>query len=265
MKPRICVNVISTPLVLGLALIVSACCEEGSGVVVQESRAVPAFRRLTLDVPGTVHVSQGPTTPLKIRTDDNLIDDVLTRIRGDGDTLAIETEDCCVDPTELTVQVSTEEVEGLVIEGSGDIVVRGAFEAGELSLSIDGSGAITAEQLVADEIALAIDGSGDMDLQVDAGSIRSSIDGSGGYRLSGSAGRHTISIEGSGEIDAAALQTATTSIDIDGSGDCIVAVDEQLDVSIDGSGEVSYCGRPQVNEEIDGSGGVRRATDGRCD
>lgn len=265
MKPRMRVNVISTAAGLGIALMASACCEEGSGVVVQESRTVPAFTRLTLDVPGTVHVSQGPTTPLKISTDDNLIDDVLTRIRGDGETLAIETEDCCVDPTELTVQVSTEDIAALVIEGSGDIVLRGAFEAGELSLSIDGSGAITAEQLVADDISLAIDGSGDMDLQVDAGTIRSSIDGSGGYRLSGSAGRHTISIEGSGEIAAAALQTATTIVDIDGSGDVIVAVDEQLDVSIEGSGEVAYCGRPQVTEEIDGSGGVSRAADGRCD
>ncbi len=258
-------NVISTALGLGLSLIASGCCEEGSGVVVQESRRVPAFRRLTLDVPGTVQLSQGPTSPLKIRTDDNLIDNVVTRLRGDDETLAIETEDCCVNPTELTVQVTTEDVESLVIEGSGDIVLRGAFEAGDLSLSIDGSGSITADQLVADDLALEIDGSGDMDLQLDAGRLRSSIGGSGGYRLSGTAGEHAISIDGSGEIDAAALQTAATSVVIDGSGDCIVSADERLDVSIEGSGDVTYCGRPQVTEEIDGSGEVSRAADGSCD
>ncbi len=257
-------NVISTALGLGLSLIASGCCEEGSGVVVQESRRVPAFRRLTLDVPGTVQLSQGPSTPLKLRTDDNLIDNVLTHLRDD-DTLAIETEDCCVDPTELTVQVSTEDIDSLVIDGAGDIVLRGTFEAADLTLAIDGSGTITSDQLVADDVVLAIDGSGDMDLQLDAGRLRSSIDGSGGYRLSGTAGEHAISIEGSGEIDAAALQTAATSVDIDGSGDCIVSADERLDVSIEGSGEVAYCGQPQVSEEIDGSGDVTRAADSRCD
>jgi hypothetical protein len=258
-------NVISTALGLGLSLIASGCCEEGSGVIVQESRRVPAFRRLTLDLPGTVLLSQGPTSPLKIRTDDNLIDDVLTRLRGDDDTLIIEAEDCCVHPTELTVQVSTEELDSLVIDGSGDVVLRGPFEAGDLSLSIEGSGSIVAEELVADDMVLAIDGSGDMDLELDAGSLRSSIGGSGGYRLSGTAAEHAIRIEGSGDIDAAALQTAATSVDIDGSGDCIVSADERLDVSIEGSGEVAYCGRPQVSEAIDGSGEVSRAADDRCD
>jgi hypothetical protein len=257
-------NVISTALGLGLSLIASGCCEEGSGVVVQESRRVPAFRRLTLDVPGTVQLSQGPSTPLKLRTDDNLIDNVLTHLRDDH-TLAIETEDCCVDPTELTVQVSTEDIDSLVIDGAGDIVLRGTFEAADLTLAIDGSGSITSDQLVADDVVLAIDGSGDMDLLLDAGRLRSSIDGSGGYRLTGTAGEHAISIEGSGEIDAAALQTAATSVDIDGSGDCVVSADERLDVSIEGSGEVAYCGQPRVSEEIDGSGEVIRAADSRCD
>lgn len=262
MVPRM--NVISTAVALCLSLVASGCCEEGSGAIVQESRRVPAFRRLTLDVPGTVQVSQGPVAPLKLRTDDNLIDNVRTRV-ADDDTLVIDTEDCCVDPTELTVQVSTEDVDSLVIEGSGDIVLRGAFEAGDMSLAIDGSGSIVAEQLAADDLVLAIDGSGDMDLQLDAGRLRSSIDGSGGYRLSGTAAEHAISIEGSGEIDAAGLQTAATSVDIDGSGDCIVTADERLDVSIEGSGDVDYCGAPRVVEEIDGSGDVSRAADDRCD
>lgn len=260
MKPRIRLNVISTASALCLALIASGCCEEGSGVVVQESRRVPPFRRLALDVPGTVQVTQGPAGPLKIQTDDNLIDDVLTRVRGDGDTLAIETEDCCVDPTELTVQVSTEEMEGLVIEGSGDIVLRGAFEAAALSLDIDGSGDIVAERIIADDVSLSIDGSGDMNLDLEVGTLRTSIDGSGGTRLAGSAAEHIIRIEGSGDIDAASLATAVTEVDIDGSGGCVVSADERLDVSIDGSGEVAYCGQPQVSERIEGSGDVSRAT-----
>jgi hypothetical protein len=255
------------PALLLSAFVLTACCEEGSGVVVQETRRVPSFRRVVLDVPGTVRLTQAPTGPLKLRTDDNLIENIRTRVEDD-DTLVIDTddEDCfCVDPTELEVLVSSEEIESLVIDGSGDIDLVGALETDEIELAIDGSGSIAAEQVAADRVALEIDGSGEIDMVVDAASIRSSIDGSGSLRLAGTAAEHVISIDGSGDIDAAALATATTRLDIDGSGECTVAADDQLDVTIDGSGEVAYCGEPRVTESIDGSGAVRRATPARCE
>jgi hypothetical protein len=263
MKHRIVGILISTAL--GLSL--TACCEEGSGVVVQETRRVPNFRRVVLDVPGTVRLTQAPTGPLKLRTDDNLIENVRTRVEDD-DTLVIDTddEDCsCVEPTELEVLVSSERVDSLVIDGSGDIDLVGTLEADEIELAIDGSGSIAAQQLSADRVALEIDGSGDIDMTVDAASISSTIDGSGNLRLAGTAAEHVISIDGSGDIDAAALATATTRLDIDGSGDCTVAADEQLEVTIDGSGEVAYCGEPRLTESIDGSGSVRRASPARCE
>jgi hypothetical protein len=262
MKHRIVGIVISAAL--GLSL--TACCEEGSGVVVQETRRVPSFRRLVLDVPGTVRLAQAPAAPLKLRTDDNLIENVRTRVEDD-DTLVIDTddEDCsCIDPTELEVLVSSEQIDSLVIDGSGDIDL-GTLEADEIELAIDGSGSIAAEQVSADRVALEIDGSGDIDMAVDAATIRSSIDGSGNLRLSGTAAEHVISIDGSGDIDAAALATSTTRLEIDGSGDCTVAADDQLEVTIDGSGEVAYCGEPRLTESIDGSGSVRRASPARCE
>jgi Putative auto-transporter adhesin, head GIN domain len=257
-----CVNALSIGF---LALSAAGCCEPGSGDLVQETRQVDSFDRLSLDVPGTIRINQGPPGPLKITTDDNLIDEVVTRVKGD--TLVIETEDDhdCIDPTELTVQVSSEEVRSLVIDGSGDVLLRGAFASDEVELAIDGSGSIAADDLRADRVSLAIDGSGDIDVAVDAAELRSRIDGSGEIRISGTAGEHAIGIDGSGDIDAIALATATTRIEIDGSGNCAVAADQVLEVQIDGSGAVSYCGDPRVDERIDGSGSVSEASRSRCE
>ena len=261
----VAVPVLAIALGVAMALLAGACCEEGSGHLVEETRPVGAFRRLSLDVPGTVTMTQGPASPLKLRTDDNLIDNVVTRVNGDGDTLVIEADDssCCIDPTELEVQVASDDIDGLVIDGSGDIVLRGPALARDLSLAIDGSGSITADAISADQVSLDIGGSGDMDLRVDAAVLRSSIGGSGSLRLAGSASEHSIEIDGSGDVDAAALATSTTRVDISGSGDCSVAADDVLDVSIDGSGDVSYCGDPRVTESIDGSGSVDRSS-ARC-
>jgi hypothetical protein len=251
---------------MGLALLAGACCEEGSGVVVEETRPVGAFRQLTLDVSGTVTLTQGPSSPLKLRTDDNLIDNVVTTVRDDGDTLVIEADDssCCIDPTELEVQVSSDDIDALLIRGSGEIAVRGPLEAGDLSLAVEGSGSIAADAIAADDVSLDIDGSGDMDLRIDAAVLDSSIEGSGSYRLAGSAGEHSIEIDGSGDVDASALATGTTRVDIQGSGDCSVAASDVLDVSVEGSGDVSYCGDPRVTESIDGSGSVERVST-RCE
>ena len=250
-----------------VGLFLAGCCEEGSGVLVQETRSVERFGGLRLDLPGTVQVSQGPASPLKIRTDDNLIDRVITSVDEDGAlVIKADEEDCCIEPTELVVQVSSPELRELVIDGSGDAVLRGTFESDrEISLEIDGSGSIAADRLAADDIHLAIDGSGVIDATLDAGRLRTSLDGSGHIQLAGTAEEHSIAIDGSGDVEAMALDTATTLIDIDGSGECAVAAGELLEVSIDGSGEVSFCGQPRVSQSIDGSGSVEEASRSRCE
>jgi hypothetical protein len=245
------------------ALALAACCEEGSGVMARETRQVESWDRLVLDVPGTVRVVQGPATPLRLHTDDNLIDRVVTRVQ-DG-RLEVRTDDgCCVEPTALTIEVSTEDVRGLTIDGDGAIVLPKPVDAGSLELSIDGSGSIEAAAIRADRVALDIDGSGELDLVIDAAQISTTIDGSGAVLLAGTAGRHDVSIDGSGDVEASALATGETHIEIDGSGDCAVAADDALVVSIDGSGDVAYCGDPSLTESIDGSGSVHRASRG-CD
>lgn len=247
-----------------LAFAASGCiCEEGSGDVVEESRALPEFTRLRLDVPGRVTMVQGAATPLKIRTDDNLIEEISTSVK-DG-ALVIDNPDIdCIDPSELEIQVSTEEIRGVTIDGSGDILLPEPIETDEVELAIDGSGTITAAMVRADDVKLDIDGSGEIDLAVDTPRLRSEIDGSGDFILDGVAADHTIVIDGSGEVIATALQTETTRIEIDGSGDCAVAADRDLEVRIDGSGDITYCGDPRLVESIDGSGSVRRASAASC-
>jgi hypothetical protein len=251
-------------IVAALAAVgLAACCEEGSGVMVEEIRPVGTWDRLVLDVPGRVRLVQGAPTPIRLRTDDNLMAQIQTRVR-DG-RLEVRTDDGqCVDPTQLTVEVSTEEIRGLAIDGDGAIVLPKPIEAGALALSIDGSGWIEADAITADEVTIDIDGSGDLDLQLDAARLETTIDGSGSILVAGTVGEHSVSIDGSGDVEATGLATGETRIEIDGSGDCAVAAEDVLVVSIDGSGDVAYCGDPDVTESIDGSGSVHRASGSSC-
>jgi len=65
-----------------------------------------------------------------------------------------------------------------------------------------------------------------------------------------------ISLIGSGGFYGFPLASSRCQVDISGSGNCEITVNENLDVVVDGSGSVYYKGSPIIHEDITGSGRV---------
>jgi len=65
-----------------------------------------------------------------------------------------------------------------------------------------------------------------------------------------------VRLTGSGSFFGFPLTTNFCDVDISGSGECEITVNERLDVVIDGSGSVYYKGSPLIQEDISGSGQV---------
>jgi hypothetical protein len=63
-----------------------------------------------------------------------------------------------------------------------------------------------------------------------------------------------IDLMGSGSFKGYSINVKECRINIEGSGDCEVNVNEELDVRIKGSGDVYYKGHPSINTNINGSG-----------
>ena len=249
----------TTALTLGISLISLGCCIDGSGDIEKDDRSIRRFSNLSLDIPGTVYISNGETDGVTIRTDDNLLSHISAKVSGD--TLVIETDphNTCIDPTKLEVYVSTTDLERIDIDGSADVVIEDPFETEDFTLSIDGSGDIVSEPVItADRMTFDIDGSGDLKLNLDVGDLSTTISGAGNVKLSGEADTHHIGISGSGDVKAYHLQTESTVIKITGSGSCRVAASETLKVTIDGSGSVYYRGDPSTTQKISGSGTVKQ-------
>ena len=244
---------------VSLTLAILGCCIHGSGDIEEEDRSIGAFTSIRLSLQGTVYVSNGPTQKLTLQTDENLMEYVRTKV--DGHTLVIEPKprNRCLDPSDLVVHVSTDDLHRLNIQGSGEIVLLDSFETDKIVVGIEGSGKILSNTaLIASRVKLDIDGSGEIDFHVDAENVNTSISGFGEIYLAGQATAHDINISGSGEVDAFDLPTTRTNIDINGMGTCYVNAEEQLDVTIQGSGTVHYIGDPQVTQDISGSGKVQQ-------
>lgn len=207
----------------------------GSGNIITEEREVAEFNKVHLKGSGNVVLTQGEQQSLQIKTDDNIMQLVETNVSGKK--LTISHGKHHLRPTTFEVFIIVENLEGVSIAGSGDVLGKSRF--------------------VADTFYSTISGSGDIDLEVEAGSLKSTISGSGSINLSGKAGDYSASISGSGKINAFDLDAKDVSVAISGSGDCRVNASETLTATISGSGDVFYKGRPQINTRISGSGSLK--------
>jgi len=224
------------------ALMIAGCatvprpCIDGSGTVVPESRDVGSFQDISLAMPATLTVRNGEIPGLLIEADENILPLISSTVR-EG-TLAITYTRPCVLPSE-TVRITATAP-----------VIR--------EISILGIGRIQSDGLLRSEsLAARITGSGDMDLDIETTTLATTITGTGNVKLAGTAQAHTISLPGAGTVDATALQTERTTVEILGSGNAKVNATQSLTVKITGAGTVLYAGNPQVEQTITGTGSVR--------
>jgi hypothetical protein len=208
----------------------------GSGVVVEEIREVNSFHSVEILGSCDLYFVRSSTQELRVIADDNILPLILTWVRSDG-TLIIESKGSYTSNAGVKVYASMVEIRGFSIVGSGSIIGESPFSPRELHLIIAGSGNIH--------------------MNIRANKVRSSIVGSGNIYLAGKAEYHNVAIAGSGSLEAFDLLVSTYDIQIPGSGECRILVEDILNVVIAGSGNVYYKGYPPViNTTIIGSGDV---------
>jgi hypothetical protein len=232
-------------ILVGIALVFTWSCQNicsdndsiyGSGVVVEEIREVASFHSVEIRGSCDFYVVKGATQELRVITDDNILPLILTWIRHDG-TLIVESKGSYSSSAGVKVYASMIEIRGFGIAGSGSIFGESPFSPRELNL--------------------AIAGSGNIHMNVRAHKIWSSIAGSGNIHLAGKAEYHNITIAGSGSVEALDLLVSCYDIQIPGSGECRIHVEDVLNVVIAGSGNVYYRGYPSsINTTVVGSGDV---------
>ena len=221
--------------ITGCIVVINGSSVQGSGNIITQTREVSEFSHIRLKGSGKVILTPGQTQSLEIKTDDNIMPLVETEVSGSK--LTISHGNNRLRPTFFEVYITVQNLEGVGISGSGDIVGNGRF--------------------VTDSLYVEISGSGDMDLEVETDQLENKISGSGSLQLAGKAEEYTISVSGSGKINAFDVDARHVSVKVSGSGDCRISASESLEARISGSGNVYYKGRPRINTNISGSGSLK--------
>jgi hypothetical protein len=218
----------------------------GSGNVVVQERQVSDFNEIMITGVGRVFVTQGDTESLSIETDDNLMEYIETRVRGN--TLEIGfTDDTSfspgggrkiLEPTDgFVFRITAVELKGISLSGAARFEVE-KLKTDQLDVNLSGAGDIRVEDLNANQLDVVVSGAGDVE-------------------LSGKVEEQQVNLSGLGRYQAYDLASQGAAVTISGAGGAELWVTESLDVTISGAGDVKYFGDPAISPEISGVGRIQ--------
>lgn len=248
------------PLIVTTGLLLSACnltVLSGSGKIINTSRPVSGFTRLTFDAPGELTITQNGKEALSIEGDDNLLEHIKSEVINGALHIYVEPEDVIIKASKpIHYSLSIKTLDQVSLNGSGSITVAD-FKGKAFALKLNGSGSIRFSDLQATTLDFGMNGSGDVSVtHLSADTLQTTVNGSGKFSLQGKATRQNVSILGSGKYEARNLESAQAEISVSGSGESQVWVTETMSVSILGSGSVGYLGKPRMTQQIAGSGNI---------
>jgi Protein of unknown function (DUF2807). len=209
----------------------------------EQTRKVDPFSEISLRIGAKLHLEQGAKQNLEIVAKTSTLEQIITEVKDGKLIIRFPNKDYfwkTFQPGEITIYITTPEISGLGVSGSGDIIAENTIKTRVLDLGVSGSGNIRLSDLAAQQVKGTISGSGDIVL---AGK--------------NAAEDLSIAISGSGSLKALDYLADNVSVKVAGSGDVSIEAVKTLYVRIAGSGNVMYRGNPQIDQSIAGSGKVK--------
>ena len=186
-------------LLVVVALSLTACGEVGSGDLVTEDRSVDVFDSLDIrdGVNVELTVDRGVAEPsVSVTYDDNLLDNVVTRVRGD--TLVIEFEGSVTSfgGSGRAVYVVVDSIERIEVSGGADLDAAGAIDR----YTLDASGGANADLSDVEAGSVEVRVSGGADATVRATDLVEG-DATGGANLRVQGSPRSVAVDTSGGAD----------------------------------------------------------------
>lgn len=202
-----------------------------------EIREARNFSHIDWTGTGNLFISQGNKEEIKLEANEDVLPDIITEVK-DG-TLHIEQKPQSwirnfLTETNFNAYISFKNIESISLAGKGTLKGEKEIQSKNLTIKVSGSG--------------------NVDLALETENLTAIGMGSSNYHLKGKTDEQNVQINGSGIYNAAQLLSQKASIDIRGSGEANVNVQNQLNVIITGKGTVRYIGKPQISQTIFGSG-----------
>ncbi len=214
---------------------------KGNGKMKTITRNVGDYDEISIAGFFDVELVKGREGPITIEGEENLLEYIETTVKNNRLKIYVE-DGINLKPSSnkgIVITVPFDEIEGVALAGSGDVMTKDTITAMDFEAKLSGSG--------------------DLTLEVIATNVEASLAGSGDITLNGTAEYFEASVAGSGDMAAYDLNAKNVEVSVSGSGDAEVYCTEFLKARVVGSGDVSYRGNPKKEDsKVVGSGDIEK-------
>ncbi|MBN1924341.1 MAG: DUF2807 domain-containing protein [Prolixibacteraceae bacterium] len=224
----------------------------GNGELIEEIRNLPEFDEIVSNGSYNVYYEYADSHQVRIVCESNLMPYVETSVFDKRLDIRSPFHVSISHYLPIDVYIKSPSISRIVLAGSGEIETCTLNEPA-LEIELDGSGEIYSE-FRGNDLDIKVTGSGEIYMDAECQAITYWCNASGDLTIDGFTDLSKYTIIGSGDVNALSFPCAEANINISGSGEVYINVEDRLNVNISGSGDVYYVGNPVINQIITGSG-----------
>ena len=211
--------------------------EKGNGNVISEEREIGNFSAIRASNGLNVYLKQGDKESLKIRTDENLMDNIVTHVKGN--VLILKVSESIKRPTKLDVYVTLVDINKLNISSGADV--------------------FSDEDLYLENIDITVSSGADAKLNLTAKSVSCSVSSGADAVLMGTTDYFSGSASSGSDLKAKELKAKECKAKASSGGDVSVYASESITAKASSGGDVDYYGEPtKINVSSSSGGDVNR-------
>lgn len=222
-----------------VALLFNSCIVgvSGNGIVEEQNRQTEEFHSVHASGMYEIHVVQDENYRLKVVADENLMDLIVTEVKGG--VLHISTRENIKKAKELDVYISAPYFDEFDLSGAVELDAKGVLESEDLKIESSGAAQI--------------------ELEIEVSNLELDLSGASEVRLSGSATRVRIASSGASEMKLFDLETEQMQVNVSGASDLEINVNEDLQIEASGASEIEYRGKARISRQnLSGASSVKQ-------
>ncbi len=236
--------------------IVGGNCIEGNGNIVTQERPdiSQKIRNICIEGCGELIVERAEPPTLKVKTDDNMLEHVATRV--EGDTLYIEIKsDRCISPTELIYYLILPFIKSLDVAGTVDVTVD-SLQGKEIKISTSGITSLKCQALSGVKVNVTTSGTSSVEARVSkTDDVTVQASGCSKINLSGEARRQRVTTSETAKYNAHDLRTDSAFVDGSGCSKIQVSVKDRIEGEVSEIAHLHIKGNPEINVSKSGIAG----------
>ncbi len=212
---------------------------KGSGNVITEVREISYFNAIEVSGSIDLSVTMGDEFYVEVEADDNIIEYIQTETRGDKLIIGFKGKGISIrNPGSMHVKVTLPELLSLTASGATDITVGNTIEQATILITASGAS--------------------DLTMPVNVEYLELKLSGASDARINGFANATKATLSGASDLKNSNLETGTLEVNLSGSSNMRIKVNEKITGKLSGASDLIYEGNATTDLNTSGASSVKK-------